>query len=127
LSKGASQLAQVAYALAEEPLLARNSQLLEARTSGDDHRLCLYRAAVAGASAPYALALAEVYELHHPELRARGSGLLLHYRTQIIAGNSFWKARIAIDLVDAEQLAAEDCAGQSHGAPPQPCCRQGRA
>jgi hypothetical protein len=115
LSKGASQLAQWLTPLPKSCSLARRSQLLEARTGGDDHCVCLDRAAVAEAPAPCAVAIFEVYEIRHLEDRARGRRLLLRDGAEIVAGNAVGKARITVNLVDAEQLSAEGCARQDHG------------
>src|SRR5215467_3200765 len=102
LEQGSVAACAVAYALAEEPLLARHPQLLEARTGGNDHCVCLDRAAVAEAPPPCVFVLFEVYKLRHLEDRTCGRRLLLRDWAEIVAGNTVGKARIAVDPIDAE-------------------------
>src|SRR6185437_8063592 len=102
----------VAYALTEEPLLAGNTELLQAGAGRDDDAARAIGLAVAGGESPSSSIRRKRGEFTGGELGTGGSRLLLRHRTEIVARDALGKTRIAVDLVDAEQLAAENVADQ---------------
>ena len=52
----------------------------------------------------------EARDLRRREFGARRGGLFLRDRAKIVAGDAIGKARISVDLVDAEKLPAEHAA-----------------
>jgi hypothetical protein len=110
----------VADAFAAQQHFARHRDFLEARARGDDDcaRLPLTGHRI---EQPAVCAGRDARDVDHLEVGAGSGSLLLHGRAEIVAGDPFREAGVAIDPFDAQQVAAQHMAGKDQGSVAEAC------
>src|SRR5213075_1994236 len=97
----------LAHAFADEPLLARHAELRE-RRAGRDHDRARRELTLRARHAPTLAVGRERVRGRVDELDAGGGRLLLRHRAEVVARHAVRKARHALDLVDAHELATDE-------------------
>ncbi len=115
----------MAHAHAGQTLLSGNTELLQRRPRCENDSAC-QDIALCGRHTPLSVLRIHAFEAVHHELSPGRDGLILHHRTQVVTRNAVREAGEALDLFDADKLAAEDVSRKDERASPQACRRHAR-